>query len=83
MIVGAVGESDFQIVSVAEALYRQFSLKRVFYSAFVAVNEDKDLPLLPQGPPILRERQAVSGRLASQILWFSGRRAFVGKASEF
>ena len=52
MIVGAAGESDYQIVSVAEALYRQFSLKRVFYSAFVSVNEDKDLPVLPQGPPL-------------------------------
>ena len=50
MIVGASGESDFQIVSVAEALYRQFSLKRVFYSAFVSVNDDKDLPMLPGGP---------------------------------
>ena len=57
MIVGAAGESDYQIVSVAEALYRQFSLKRVFYSAFVSVNEDKDLPVLPQGPLLLREHR--------------------------
>lgn len=57
MIIGATGESDFQIVSVAEALYRQFSLKRVFYSAFVAVNRDRDLPALPQGPPLLREHR--------------------------
>ncbi len=57
MIVGAAGESDYQIMSVAESLYRQFSLKRVFYSAFVPVNEDKDLPALPQGPPLLREHR--------------------------
>lgn len=57
MIIGASGENDFQILSVAQALYRQFSLKRVFYSAFVAVNEDKDLPVLPQGPPLLREHR--------------------------
>ena len=57
MIIGASGENDFQILSVAQALYRQFSLKRVFYSAFVAVNEDKDLPALPQGPPLLREHR--------------------------
>lgn len=57
MIVGASGESDFQIVSVAEALYRQFSLKRVFYSAFVSVNDDKDLPMLPGGPPLVREHR--------------------------
>lgn len=57
MIIGATGESDYQIVSVAEALYRKFELKRVFYSAFVSVNEDKDLPMLPSGPPLLREHR--------------------------
>lgn len=57
MIIGATGESDYQIVSVAESLYQQYSLKRVFYSAFVSVNEDKDLPMLPQGPPLLREHR--------------------------
>lgn len=57
MIIGATGESDYEIVSVAESLYKQFSLKRVFYSAFVAVNEDKDLPMLPSGPPLLREHR--------------------------
>lgn len=45
MIIGASGESDFQIISAAESLYRNFSLKRVFYSAFVSVNQDK-APLL-------------------------------------
>ena len=57
MIIGATPESDYQIVSVAESLYRKFGLKRVFYSAFVAVNEDKDLPALPGGPPLLREHR--------------------------
>ena len=57
MIIGAAGESDYQIVSAAESLYRQFSLKRVFYSAFVLVNEDSALPMLPQGPPLLREHR--------------------------
>ncbi len=57
MIVGATGESDYEILSVAESLYQKFSLKRVFYSAFVAVNPDRDLPALPQGPPLLREHR--------------------------
>lgn len=57
IIVGATPESDFQMVSVAEALYRNFGLKRVFYSAFVPVNEDRDLPSLPGGPPLLREHR--------------------------
>lgn len=57
MIIGATGETDYQIVNVAESLYKKFELKRVFYSAFVQVNEDKDLPSLPGGPPLLREHR--------------------------
>lgn len=57
MIVGATPESDYQIMTIAEALYNQYDLKRVFYSAFVHVNDDKDLPVLSGGPPLLREHR--------------------------
>ncbi len=57
MIIGATPESDFQILSVAESLYRNFDLKRVFFSAFVQVNQDALLPALPGGPPLLREHR--------------------------
>ena len=57
MIIGATPETDYQILSVAENLYRKFDLKRVFYSAFVRVNEDALLPVLPGGPPLLREHR--------------------------
>ncbi len=57
MIIGATPESDYQIISVAEALYNKFDLKRVFYSAFIPVNEDNSLLDLPGGPPLLREHR--------------------------
>ncbi|MGB8450984.1 MAG: putative DNA modification/repair radical SAM protein [Anaerocolumna sp.] len=57
MIIGATPENDYQIISVAEALYQKFDLKRVFYSAYVKVNEDSALPALPDGPPLLREHR--------------------------
>ena len=57
MVIGALPESDYQIMSVAESLYDKFSLKRVYYSAFVNVNEEKDLPALAGGPPLLREHR--------------------------
>ncbi len=57
MIIGATPENDYQILSVAESLYQKFDLKRVFYSAFVPVNEDAMLPALPGGPPLLREHR--------------------------
>lgn len=57
MIIGATPESDYQILSVAESLYRKFALKRVFYSAFIPVNADKALPAPAGGPPLLREHR--------------------------
>lgn len=58
MIIGATPESDYQILNVAEALYKNFDLKRVFYSAFIHVNEDANLPArTDDGPPLLREHR--------------------------
>ena len=57
MIIGATPESDYQIMSVAESLYDKFSLKRVFYSAYVGVNEDKALPAVTTASPLLREHR--------------------------
>lgn len=57
MIIGATRETDLEIVSVAESLYQNFDLKRVFYSAFVNVNQDKLLPATLDGPPLLREHR--------------------------
>ena len=58
MIIGATPESDYQILHVAESLYKKFDLKRVFYSAFSPVNEDKNLPSVKeQRPPLLREHR--------------------------
>lgn len=57
MIIGATPESDYQILTVAQALYRQYDLKRVFYSAYVAVNDDSKLPAVGTKPPLLREHR--------------------------
>ncbi len=57
MIVGASGESDYEIVHMAEAMYRKFDLKRVFYSAFVNTTKDPTLPEGREGPPLLREHR--------------------------
>lgn len=57
MIIGATPETDYEIMAVTEALYQKFDLKRVFYSAFIRVNEDSSLPMIPGGPPLLREHR--------------------------
>lgn len=72
MIIGATPETDYQLVSVAEALYDNYDLKRVFYSAFVPVNTDLALPALPGGPPLLREHRLYQ---ADWLLRFYGFKA--------
>lgn len=57
MIVGATGESDYEIMAVTEALYQRFDLKRVFYSAFVNVNQDTTLPAVERQPLLRREHR--------------------------
>jgi predicted DNA-binding helix-hairpin-helix protein len=56
LIVGATPESDREILTLSESLYRQMHLKRVYYSAYVPVGADHRLPALP-APPLLREHR--------------------------
>lgn len=44
MIIGVSPESDYQILTLSSALYQKLSLKRVFFSAYLPVNQDKRLP---------------------------------------
>ena len=57
MIVGATPESDRQILRLSEGLYHKYSLKRVFYSAYIPVTEDRRLPAADTKPPLLREHR--------------------------
>lgn len=56
MIVGASRETDLDILGKSEKLYQDFSLKRVFYSAYVPVNQDRLLPTI-KTPPLVRENR--------------------------
>ena len=57
MIVGASEESDLHILKLTQGLYDKYGLKRVFFSAYVPVNNDKMLPALDTKPPLLREHR--------------------------
>lgn len=57
MIVGATPETDRDILGVSSALYRHPTMRRVYYSGYIAVNTyDNRLPLLKQ-PPLVRENR--------------------------
>ena len=57
MIVGASPETDYHILKLTEGMYQKYSLKRVFYSAYIPVAEDTRLPALNTKPPLLREHR--------------------------
>ncbi len=57
MIVGASPESDYHILHLTESLYKKYGLKRVYYSAYIPLQEDALLPSLETAPPLLREHR--------------------------
>lgn len=54
MIIGATPETDFQILNLSSALYKTMHMKRVFFSAYLSVNEDGRLP---QGNAVQLDRE--------------------------
>ena len=71
MIIGATPDTDLQIVRLSESLYKKYSLKRVFYSAYVPVGTHALLPRdVP--PPLLREHRLYQ---ADWLLRFYGFKA--------
>ncbi|MGN0922295.1 MAG: putative DNA modification/repair radical SAM protein [Cellvibrio sp.] len=56
LIVGASPESDWQILRLADDLYKGQKLKRVYYSGYVPIKTDNRVPLL-DAPPLLRENR--------------------------
>ncbi len=57
MIIGASPENDYRILKLASGLYGKYSLKRVFYSAYIPAVADSLLPTLDTKPPLLREHR--------------------------
>ncbi len=58
LIVGATPESDRDILKLSSVMYDKALLKRVYYSAYIPVNDDKNLPALTTSkPPLLREHR--------------------------
>ncbi|MEN2985445.1 MAG: putative DNA modification/repair radical SAM protein [Thermodesulfovibrionaceae bacterium] len=56
IIVGATPDTDKTIIKLANNLYRDKIVRRVYYSAYIPVNKDSDLPAIVE-PPFLREHR--------------------------
>ncbi len=72
MIIGATPDTDFQILRLSEAMYGKYRLKRVFYSAYIPVGDQKLLPPAGTKPPLLREHRLYQ---ADWLLRFYGFKA--------
>ncbi len=57
MIVGATGESDREIMLSANHYYKNYNMKRVYYSGYVPIRNDPRLPSLGSQVPMLRENR--------------------------
>ena len=71
MIVGASPETDRHILLLSEGLYKRYSLKRVFFSAYIPTVADKRLPALTQKPPLLREHRLYQADWLMRFYGFS------------
>ena len=72
MIIGATKENDYELLRVTQHMYQKFDLKRVFFSAYIPLNEDSALPSLDTAPPLLREHRLYQ---ADWLLRYYGFRA--------
>lgn len=72
MIIGATRDHDATILYLSEQLYQRYSLKRVYYSAYVPVNQHPNLPAVYTDPPLLREHRIYQ---ADWLLRFYGFKA--------
>lgn len=57
MIIGASGENDYQIMHTSNHLYKNYNLKRVYYSGYVPISYDSRLPQIGSAVPMLRENR--------------------------
>ena len=83
MIVGATPESDHQILQLTQGLYRKYSLKRVFFSAYIPVVEDSRLPAVTTRPPLWREHRLYQADWLLRFYQFSAEEILTPDAPNF
>ena len=57
MVIGATPETDMEIMYSADQYYKDYSLKRVYYSGYVPISFDSRMPAIGSQPPLLRENR--------------------------
>ena len=57
MIVGASNETDLQVIKLSSHFYKEYDLKRVYYSGYVPMLSDSRLPAIGTPVPMVRENR--------------------------
>lgn len=58
MVIGAHQETDHDILQMADYHYKNFGLKRVYYSGYIPINQQENLlPAVGTAPPLIRENR--------------------------
>lgn len=71
MIVGATADSDRKILSLSSALYERYSMKRVYFSAYVPVGVHPALPPPEVKVPLRREHRLYQADWLMRFYGFS------------
>ncbi len=57
MVIGATPETDLEILYLANGFYKNFNMKRVYYSGYVPISNDNRLPAIGTPVPMIRENR--------------------------
>lgn len=76
MIIGATPDSDRTILNVSQNLYDRFSMKRVFFSAYIPVVTSPNLPAVSSMPPLLREHRLYQADWLMRFYYFKSEELF-------
>lgn len=57
MVIGATPESDKDIMHTAQAFYKHYALKRVYYNGYIPISNDSRMPAVGTRPPLIRENR--------------------------
>ncbi len=83
MIIGATPDSDRSILTAAESMYKTFNLKRVYYSAYIPVNQHNNLPAIQSAPPLLREHRLYQADWLLRFYQFEAKELLSDKEMNF
>ena len=56
LVIGATPEDDLKVLTLADTLYKEQSLKRVYYSGYIPIETDNRIPDF-KAPPLVRENR--------------------------